>query len=367
MNKFLKYILFTATAFLTVNLIIFPGAGISSAKAAAALCLDTLIPSLFPFFICSGLFVALGASRRCEKLLSPIMRPLFNVPGSGALALTLGLFSGYPVGAKVTADLYRNGECTKAEARRLLAFCNNSGPMFVLGAVGAGFLENQQLGWILYISHVTSAILVGLIFRFYRPKAEIFSKKLPPAALHGTSAGAIGRVMSDSVFTMLNVCGFVVLFSVLAETIPPLGGHLTRPLAHGLLEICGGLGAIARIPALSMYAKLPLIAFVMSLSGLSITLQVWQIISDSHLPVTTYISGKLLQGIFAGTLTWTMFLFVPIEAPAFSQAPELPPIPAVTPEQMFINAGITLFWCAASLGALMGLTWAAEKICKRTG
>ncbi len=126
-----------------------PAACISAAKEALRLCAEVVIPSLFPFFVCSNLLIGLGGARVLSRYLSRWMRPLFGIPGAGALAVVLGVVSGYPVGADCVAELYASGECTKTEAERMLAFCNNSGPLFVMGAIGVGMLNNPKLAAIL--------------------------------------------------------------------------------------------------------------------------------------------------------------------------------------------------------------------------
>lgn len=60
------------------------------------------------------------------------MRPLFNVPGEGSYALLMGIVSGYPIGAKIIVNLKEKGICNKIEAERLLAFTNNSSPLFII-------------------------------------------------------------------------------------------------------------------------------------------------------------------------------------------------------------------------------------------
>ena len=69
------------------------------------------------------------------KIIEKPVKKLFNVPGQGAIALIMGIISGYPVGAKIVCDLKKRNICTKEEAERLLAFTNNSGPLFILGTV----------------------------------------------------------------------------------------------------------------------------------------------------------------------------------------------------------------------------------------
>ena len=122
-------------------LVLFPAQAAEAAKDGLLLCYNVIIPSLFPFFVLSTLVVELGLVSYLGRLLSPLMRPLFRVPGEGATALALGFVGGYPVGARTTLSLYEKGLCTKTEAERMLAFCNNSGPAFILGVVGIGIFS----------------------------------------------------------------------------------------------------------------------------------------------------------------------------------------------------------------------------------
>ena len=127
-----------------------------------------VVPSLFPFFVAAEVMNATGFIRAAGILLEPVMRPLFNVPGCGSFAFAMGVTSGYPVGAKITCDFRSSGDLTKTEAERLLAFTNNSGPLFIVGAVGTGMYGSSRLGIFLLVCHFLSSITVGLIFRFYK-------------------------------------------------------------------------------------------------------------------------------------------------------------------------------------------------------
>ena len=97
--------------------------------------------------------VELGLARYLGRLLEGVMRPLFHVSGACASAFALGFVGGYPVGAKTAINLYERGMCTRTEAERLLAFCNNSGPAFILGVVGAGIFASSTVGVALYLAH----------------------------------------------------------------------------------------------------------------------------------------------------------------------------------------------------------------------
>ena len=120
------------------------GAVRDSVAEALALCARSVVPSLFPFLVASSALLALGFGELAAPWLAGLMEPLFRVPGAGSAALVLGLVGGYPIGAKTAADLYRENLVSREEAERLLAFCNNSGPAFILGVVGAGVFASSR-------------------------------------------------------------------------------------------------------------------------------------------------------------------------------------------------------------------------------
>lgn len=126
----------------------------TAAREGVALCLQTVLPSLFPFFVLSSLLVQSDVPRLLSRAMAGVMYPLFGVSGAGASALILGLLGGYPVGARTVAELYGRGEIGREEAEQLLAFCNNSGPGFFLGVCGTAVFGSARAGAYLYLIHV---------------------------------------------------------------------------------------------------------------------------------------------------------------------------------------------------------------------
>ena len=152
----------------TLALLVDPQSAMEAARNGLALCGNVIVPSLFPFFVLSSLVVDLGLAGYLGRLLERVMRPLFRVNGACASALALGFIGGYPVGARTAIALYQSGMCTRTEAQRLLAFCNNSGPAFILGVVGAGVFASSRVGVLLCLAHALASVCVGVLFRFYR-------------------------------------------------------------------------------------------------------------------------------------------------------------------------------------------------------
>ena len=116
----------------TISLVLFSKSNISAAKNGLILWVNSVIPSLFPFFIATELLSYTSVIPFLGSCLNFIMRPLFNVPGAGAFPFIMGIISGYPTGAKIVSNFKEDSICSDIEAERLLAFTNNSGPLFII-------------------------------------------------------------------------------------------------------------------------------------------------------------------------------------------------------------------------------------------
>lgn len=318
----------------TLGLLFYPQESMSAAKDGLALCYNVIIPSLFPFFVLSSLVVELGLAGYLGRALEGIMRPLFNVGGACASAFALGFIGGYPVGAKTAISLYEKGMCTKTEAERLLAFCNNSGPAFILGVVGAGVFGSSQVGVLLYLAHAAASVCIGILFRFYKAggKKRREEKATPQFHAERFTAAFTGSV-KNSFFSTLNICAFVIFFTVVIRllflsgilpTLADLLGALFAPLGFnrawaermltGFLEISSGVWTLSGSGALA--GRLSMAAFMLGWAGVSVHCQVLSFIGGSGLSVKTYLIGKLLHGGLSAVFVALLSRLFAFEEPA---------------------------------------------------
>ncbi|MBR4868305.1 MAG: sporulation integral membrane protein YlbJ, partial [Clostridia bacterium] len=179
----------------------------------------TLVPSLLPFIILSNILLHTNFIHIFGRLLNPIMRPLFHMSGNCAFALALGFTSGFPMGAIAAASLYEQKLCTKEEAARLLAFTNNSSPLFLLAAVPITMLHSPELGLLLLLSHYSANFLIGIILGlFSRIKKEqpltLSYQQIPPSP---PFIQLFTQAITHGVKSILNIGGFVIFFSVIVS------------------------------------------------------------------------------------------------------------------------------------------------------
>lgn len=271
------------------------------AKDAMYICANMIIPSLFPFFICSGLLIYSGFCQSVSKIFAPVMKPLFNVNPNGSSAFVLGIISGYPLGAVTACQLYESRYISKSETERLLAFCNNSGPLFLLGSVGVGLYMGLNIGIILYCAHVLGALLVGICMRFY--SSEEYSAPDYELKTEEISFGEAFRNSAvNAVNNMLLVCATIIFFSVASRLFLGLIPYELPPFVYGLFEFSSGNVMIAA-SGIPFELKLVTASIITGFAGLSVHMQVLAVCAKHELSMKPYILGKIMHGIFSGGVT----------------------------------------------------------------
>ncbi len=306
----------------TLLLLINPKIVIDYIKNAVNLCFNILIPSIFPLLVFSSLFIETGLANDIGKLFNKIIKPIFNLNGSCAIAIILGIIAGYPIGAKIALDLYNNGNCNKSEAERILAFCNNCSPSFIIGGIGVAIFGSVKIGALLYFSQIVASIIVGIAFgHLWKDNLNnnsysniIFKRK--------SIVNSLVISVKSSAINMAYICGFVCFFSVIIGLVNgymifdnisvflsnflPISRVYIKQLLVGFLELANGVNASTTIPSA---IQLFILAIVIGWSGLSVHFQVFAILSNSCLNKRAYIIGKTLQGFLSAFIT-LIFLYI---------------------------------------------------------
>ena len=324
-------------------LVLFTKSNFNAAKKGITLWANNVVPSLFPFFVAVELLKHTNLIYFLSIKLDKYMKPIFNLPGVASFPFVMGLISGYPVGAKIVSDLYSKNLCTQKEAERMLAFTNNSGPLFIIGTVGCSFYSNTSIGILLLFSHILSSICVGIILGIISriksatnkftanstqsASANNFSSLLQDDIRIADLGGILGSAIVSAIKSILMIGGFVTIFSVIlsilnSTKILTIISYFISNIFHinpdyivglltGFLEFTNGLYKISTINNKMLSINLIISSFIIGFGGISVTLQVLNIISKNKLSIKTYIFGKLLHGTISALFTF-LILSVPI-------------------------------------------------------
>jgi sporulation integral membrane protein YlbJ len=338
-SPFLTLLLALSAIALVIALVAHPETSFHAAVRGLKIWWEVVFPALLPFIVLSEILMGIGVVHFVGVLLEPLMRPLFNVPGTGGFVLTMGFSSGYPVAAKLTTRLREQGSLTRAEGERLVSFTTTGDPLFVIGAVAIGFFHSEQLGFIMAFSHYVSAVLIGLIYRFHAPFAPSSKRleknqlPLPLRALQAMhrarlrDARPFGRLMGEAVqsalHTLFMVGGFIIVFSVMIQLfttinltdllsnllsilLGPLGlpPAFSKALIAGFFEVTLGAQATSDVPDyVSLVWKAAVASAIISWGGLSVHAQVASILSQTDIRVAPYLLARVMHAVLAGLLT----------------------------------------------------------------
>ena len=242
--------------------------GAESAWEGIELCIRTVIPSLFPFFV-----------------LNIYLTGNIGTSNAAASVILSGFFGGYPVGAQAAADNFRRHRLTRVQANRMLMFCSQAGPAFLFGMASQQFPEGKY-GWYLWAIQLLSAVSVAALL----PKS-----KMPHGKTEENTGISLADAMKNALRAISSVCGWVVLFRVIGRYVSlfPLG-NLWNTLICGMLELTNGCLKLSSVenPELRFLAA----AVMLNFGGLCVLAQTLSVAKE--LDVRYYVSGKLLQTCF---------------------------------------------------------------------
>ena len=286
----------------------FPSCAAASCREALKFCAAVIIPNLFPFMVLSSLFISCGGAAFLGRLFSPLFGKVFRLSGACSAAIITGFLAGFPVGASVTADMVKRGDISKQEGERLLGFCNNTGAMFIIGSTAQMLNLTARGGLILFLSQLLSAVSTGILLGTGKKPEEnkfrSFNENLSKCA---TTA------VKKSVRSVLHVCGFILIFSVIINSFKGSGlltllqkAGLTRfdadCILNGFAEMTAGISSAAVLPYKPQII-LPLCSMILGWSGLCVHMQVAAEIEGSGMKMGKYFYGKLLQMILSPAYT----------------------------------------------------------------
>ena len=310
-KRIVRYVTYLPPLALLALLLLFPRQAAEGARSGLSVCAGVILPSLFPFLVLSSLFSSLGLPAVLARLAGPLLQRL-SLPPEGAAPLLLGLCGGYPVGARAVAELFRDGTLSPEEGARLLPWCNNTGPGFIIGVAGSAVFGSVRLGALLYLCHVLAALILALVMG----RSAAAPSRQPVPAPRSAGIDVLPACVSAAVGAALDICGCVVFFSTLTALLRESGlfsalsaaiscrfGAEIRwsgALLGGLLELGSGIAGLRGMPAHPQ--NLALAAFLLGFGGLSVHAQTLSAVAGTKIRCARHFAGRILHGLLSAAL-----------------------------------------------------------------
>lgn len=303
------------------SLLIFPNLCISAAQQGLLLWFNKVLPSLLPFMILIHMLTGLDSLKSISKHASLITYKLWKLPGCTLFAFIMGLLAGYPMGGRIIKDLVITGNLTPKQGEKALCFCNNCGPLFIVGTVGTALLGDVKLGYFLLIIHILSATISSILLKPTFPSTTSKRTPLQIATSSKTLSTLFNEAVVNSMDTMTCIGGYIIFFSVISHLITdtyvlqwffklPIINQIPtstlQAILTSILELSNGVNSLSQI---SSPYTLALLSAALAFGGLCIYFQTLYVLEGLTLSTKPYLLSKCLQAIISFLLTCVLYPF----------------------------------------------------------
>lgn len=301
-HKATAVLLSAAIIIVCTVLLIFSKECADGALNGIQMCVNVLIPSLFPFMAAASFIVKSGISNTLGKPFGKVMKIVFGLSPCFAPVLLLSVTGGYPIGAKSCNELYKSGNADIEECKRAALFMVCAGPGFMISFIGMSVYSDKTIGMIMLCSQIFSVIITGIMNRIInRGKISYKGKENKAAKISITKA--LVEAVTDSSKGMLSICSFVILFSAIAGILSAvLDDGIFKIIVMGFLEVCTGVKSVS--------AELPIwaTAFFAGFGGLCVHFQIFSSLGNLKISKAKFFFYRILQGSLTALLTYLSML-----------------------------------------------------------
>ena len=301
-------------------------------------CVNTLIPSLFIFMIFTSFIVNSGATQNLSKILNPVTKFLFYLPGCTAPIIILSLIGGYPVGARGAKSLYESKEINTEQLNRLMTFSVNAGPAFIIEIVGNILLKNYKLGCLIFIVQVVLSLSIGIISGILARQKNLnfyFNENVGKNKKPNISDSLI-KSCSDTSKSIIVMSALIVIFYTLIEILKSslltkdiLNHFFTsndsinnfRTIFISILEMTSGCNEV-------IYKSAPtgIIFFAVGFGGICAHLQIKSIFGEDDFNFIKFTVYRLLNGLLTVLFVPMVMNIFPYYSPTFLNTAQTPQI-----------------------------------------
>ncbi|MDO4566359.1 MAG: hypothetical protein Q4B42_03410 [Oscillospiraceae bacterium] len=296
-------------------LLLRPETGARGVLSGLSACYKNLIPALFPFLFLTDALRSLlsGGSRRLET----------------ASAVFLSFAGGFPMGARALCGCVQSGALSRKQASLLLCGAVNAGPAFLISGVGLSMFGSESAGLLLFVSLTLASLLTPVVMRLFSRGASRPASKLkrgnpaasPPRRIEGYSLSAS---LEFAVRAILNLCGYVVLFSCLSayleEGLAALGASAAqRALSLAFVEVTKACLAAGEIGSLR---GLGLACLAVSLCGGCMAAQIADICREARISIKPFLLSRPAHLLLSQLILRILLALLPQSALLTLAAPQ---------------------------------------------
>lgn len=259
------------------------------------ICFNSIIPSLYIFTILC-IFIVKTKIFNDNIIINILSKLLFGTDAKLGTIYFLSLFCGYPIGAKLCNQLYLDNQISKSEANKLLYFCINPGPAFLITFVGQSIYNNKSIGLIIFGATFVSVIIGARVLKIKCSNNYTYYDDI--------------KITDDLIYSinsanksMLSICSWIIIS---CSIINILNADKILSIISYFIEVTSGI-----INASENYS-IYFIAFLIGFGGISVHMQVLSCSKDIKPKYVNILFFKIIQGFSTSLITFVFLKLLPI-------------------------------------------------------
>lgn len=270
---------------LLLYFIAFPQNALNASRQGLLLWYRQILPALLPFSILSyvvlrsNLFSILGSSRQSR------------ISTEEWYVILCGFLFGFPIGSKLTADLYREKRISCDRAQILCVFTNNLSPVFVTAAMQEIISIKPDLPF--YLLLYGTPFLYGIIWLLCNSSRNT-NKQKNTASRFQITMQIVDAGIINGFETLIKICGYIMMFSILTKMLQsiPWNTAFIPLFMTGCMEVTNGIAMLGQSD-IAFHYKYLLALFFLSLNGICGLFQTASVLSRTDLSMKDYCKHKL--------------------------------------------------------------------------
>lgn len=307
-NKIINFVVISSLIILLLEILFHKSLVFETISSSLDIWVTSILPSLFPFFVISDILINYHITNYIPKFIKKTFAKLFHVSDSIITIFFLSCISGFPSNARNARTLYDKNVITQEEATHALIFTHFSNPLFILSTVAVFFLQKEQYGILILISHYLGNIILGIITRSLTlsnnnlnyTKEEIKSQNFSTILI---------KAIQSSIDTLLLILGTLTCFLIFSSL---LINHFsfndyTSSIIKGILEITTGLKSLSLLNIKDIY-KVVISTALISFGGLSVHLQVISQLVNTKISYYPFFIARIFHALISGSICFILFL-----------------------------------------------------------
>lgn len=226
------------------------------------ICMYTLMPTMFASILFSQILIKLDFEKYIPNFIINIFKKIFNINKKEVIIFILSIISGYPNNAKMLNN--------NQNLNVIVNYTSFVNPIFLICTVGIIYLKDIKLTLIIYISHILSNIILGILLKNKNKVSIEKDNTSNNSSIFEIYFSSLKSTTSSLVMIFSNILFFSILLSLITNILP--FKDIINSLILGIFEFSNGIYLIS-LSNISIFLKGLFILIVITFGSFSIHMQ----------------------------------------------------------------------------------------------